>query len=413
MRERDRPHAPEPTTYYPGLPHADLKRQVDEGFDVVMASEIAEEWKTIGARLTEIAVDFRVILDGSRDGWRGRAGDGARTALAKVGEFSDKTGEHFTSTGDAMHAQTSAASEAKKRMPEPIEYDAKKMLGDAFRSGSVIHIMTVAASMPALRAKSDEAKGEAVQVMQSRDGALHAATTSMPAFAEMPTVTQDQGTVTSSSDTSPVTTSPTDPNTRIGASAVPTGTRDGTTHTSWAQPPSIGTPPTVTPPPTQPPPVTPPVGPPGLVPRPPIGTRPPNPPTRPVPPVRATPPGHKVPPGVGPGRGPAGGGPGGRFGGVAGGLPGGGPGGPSAPGGPGGAPGTGRGAGGFGPNPGFGPTGSPTGTNARSAAPGAMGGVGAGHGQGDEDQEHQAKFLIPSDEYFDDNRLVAPPTIGE
>ncbi|MFD1151648.1 hypothetical protein, partial [Saccharothrix hoggarensis] len=61
------------------------------------------------------------------------------------------------------------------------------------------------------------------------------------------------------------------------------------------------------------------------------------------------------------------------------------------------------------------PQGGPGQGNARGAAAGAPAGMGAGGqgGQGGEDQEHKAKYLIPTDDYFDDNRLVAPPTIGE
>ncbi|NUS65046.1 MAG: hypothetical protein HOQ46_15530, partial [Saccharothrix sp.] len=74
--------------------------------------------------------------------------------------------------------------------------------------------------------------------------------------------------------------------------------------------------------------------------------------------------------------------------------------------------------------PSFGPTGTtggtpfgPTGSQGDAArrttpvGPGAAAGTPAG-GQGDEDQEHRTKYLIPTDEYFDDKRMVAPETIG-
>ncbi|MFC6094430.1 hypothetical protein ACFP3R_34630, partial [Saccharothrix lopnurensis] len=62
--------------------------------------------------------------------------------------------------------------------------------------------------------------------------------------------------------------------------------------------------------------------------------------------------------------------------------------------------------------------GGPAGGRGAAGTPGAAGaaggaGAGAGAGQGAEDQEHQSKYLIPTDDYFDDERLVAPPTIGE
>lgn len=419
---REKPEVPEPTANYPAHQHEDMKRQVEENFDAGLAGEIADEWRTIGATMTELAVDFQVIVNGSQAGWTGSAAEGARAALAKVGEFSDVTGDHFTATGAALHTQTSAATEAKTRMPEPVEYDPKKMFTDALRSGSLLQLAVLPATMPLQRAKSENAKAEAVQVMQSRDDALRSATGTMPAFAELPTVTHDQGTATSTSQTSSVTTSTVNPSTRAGTPGTPTlGATDtsGTTSTSWTAPPTV-TPPPGTPPVSVPPSgsTAPPTTPPWALPP---GARPPT----AKPPVQ---PGRHLPPP--PGTRPPGGGTPGRGGGPSGGP--GGPGGPSGrpggmPSGPGGMPGRG-GAPGFGPvgtggQSGFGPTGTPggqagtTGQSGQSGrgTPGAMAGAGAGagQGQGGDDQEHKAKYLIPTDEYFDDNRLVSPPTIGE
>jgi hypothetical protein len=39
------------------------------------------------------------------------------------------------------------------------------------------------------------------------------------------------------------------------------------------------------------------------------------------------------------------------------------------------------------------------------------GGAGQG-GQGGEDKEHKSNYLVPTDEFFDDDRMVAPPVIG-
>ncbi|MDR6591688.1 hypothetical protein ACFFSW_34745 [Saccharothrix longispora] len=411
-----------------------MKQQVETNFNPGLGGEIAEEWKAIGRTFTQLAVDFQVIVSGSEAGWTGSAGEGARTALAKVGKFSDMTGDHFTSTGDALHDQVSAASGAKARMPEPVEYDPKKMFTDAIGRGNVFDLAALAVTMPMRKAESEAAKAEAVQVMQARDDAMRSATGAMPAFAETPTVTQDQGTSVGTTRTSSVTTATVAPESRIGTTGVPNsgvpsgvpnnGTPDGggTTRTSWAAPPTVApppsTPPVNLPPQTTPtPPTTPPwTSPPGRNPRPPFDRQPPG---KPLPPgVR--PPGAGTPPRRGPGGVPGGAG-GGRPG-LPGGVPGGGAHSGGAPGGPGGMRG-GRGpVSGFGPmapggQSGFGPTGGAAAANQGGAggrgAAGVAGGVGGGQGQGDEDQEHKAKYLIPTDDYFDDDRLVAPPTIGE
>jgi hypothetical protein len=113
-------------------------------------------------------------------------------------------------------------------------------------------------------------------------------------------------------------------------------------------------------------------------------------------------------PGAGGGRGAGGVGAGaGRFG----------PGGAAAAGafGPGGAAGqlgesagrAGGGAGGFGP----GGAGAAGGRGAGGAG-GMAGGAGGAKGEGGDDLEHTSKYLQPSDEYFGDGTMVAPPVIG-
>jgi hypothetical protein len=40
------------------------------------------------------------------------------------------------------------------------------------------------------------------------------------------------------------------------------------------------------------------------------------------------------------------------------------------------------------------------------------GGAGGAKGEGGDDLEHTSKYLQPSDEYFGDGTMVAPPVIG-
>jgi hypothetical protein len=67
---------------------------------------------------------------------------------------------------------------------------------------------------------------------------------------------------------------------------------------------------------------------------------------------------------------------------------------------------------------GNGPAGVGAGAGAGAAGrAGAAGGMGAGGGAGagkggEDDKEHKSNYLIPTDEFFDDDRMVAPPVIG-
>ncbi|GLZ30191.1 hypothetical protein Lesp02_23810 [Lentzea sp. NBRC 105346] len=388
------PRVPPPNAHYPGQSHAAMNQQVSQNNDPGAAGEIAAEWKAIASDLTEVAVGLNTVVNGLSAGWTGQAGTAARQALTKVGNFTDKMSETFTSTGNSIQSQADAAEKAKNSFPKEEPYDPKAMLKDAATSMNPFKMATLPFDMMEQRDKSQAAKAEAERVMQERDNSMAAAAAQMPTFEDTPQVTnQQQGTTQASSTTYGTTTSSVNSNQPF--TGMPPGTGDNSTRPSWTAPP-------VTPPSTPP-------GNPGIPP----GNRPP-----------VNQPGPFIPPGgrLNPNdpRNPMRGGPGGR---------------PGMPGGPGGrgmgGPG-GRGAGAFGPaNPGakaggFGPANPGAGTGAhgpegtaagrggtagKQGAPGGMGG-GGGHGQGAEDKEHRSTYLLPSDEYFDDDRMVAPPVIG-
>ncbi|NUS63624.1 MAG: hypothetical protein HOQ46_08240, partial [Saccharothrix sp.] len=279
-----------PSARYEAYRHTELAQVVEQNFKPEIAHRIADDWKTIGEALTELAVDFSVIITGSKDGWTGSAAEGARNALLKVGEFSDTTGDHFIRTSEAVREQADAAGEAKTKMPPPVDFDPQKMFSDAVRSGNLLDVMALPFAIPAQKAKADAARAEAVDVLYARDDALYSATLGMPALAEPPKVTQEQGVTTTASHTSSAVTRTVDPVGRAGTetttTASPMGTTgvadtSGTTRTSWT-PPTVTTPPPQTPPQAPPahhqPPTTPPVPPPGVMPpgRRPVGSTPPG-----------------------------------------------------------------------------------------------------------------------------------------
>src|SRR4051812_39150401 len=101
----EKPAVPEPTANYPGQRHEDMKRLVEENYDPVQVAGVADAWKNIGKDLTELAVDFTILVNGSHAGWTGSAAEGARAALGKVGTFADTAGDQFTATGNAVHEQ--------------------------------------------------------------------------------------------------------------------------------------------------------------------------------------------------------------------------------------------------------------------------------------------------------------------
>lgn len=403
-----KPTVPHPNANYPGQPHEEMKKLVTEKYSPTEANQVIDAWAQLGTKFKELATDFNILVNGSQAGWTGKAAEAVRGALGKVGTFADTTGEGFTRTSNAIATQRDAAVQANKSMPEPVDFNpldiAKKWAG-----ASVIFPPAMVASPVEMFMKHNEkqeAKAEAVQVMQTRDNTMMSAAMSMPTMESTPQVTQDQGVTQPSSSNSSHSLSNVNANQRFsntGMPSMPPGTNNGTTNPSWVAPPTKD--------PNLPGNLNnpnnpggnnqnrPPYGPPGMLPP---GMRPPN--------------GQGRPPGGGPGMRP--GGPGG---------PGGGPGGAGGRGmGAGGMGAGGRGMGSFGPaNPGGGAGVMGNAGAAGTAAGGAAGragaaggtgaggaGAGAGGGQGGEDKEHKSNYLVPTDEFFDDDRMVAPPVIG-
>lgn len=62
--------------------------------------------------------------------------------------------------------------------------------------------------------------------------------------------------------------------------------------------------------------------------------------------------------------------------------------------------------------PGPGPGGFGAGSAGSVAGRGSFGPSNPGTSNGEEDKEHKSNYLVLTDEYFDDDRMVAPPVIG-
>ncbi|MCR3746545.1 hypothetical protein [Lentzea californiensis] len=415
----ERPQAPQPTANYPAHSHSAMHKQAMDGNEPSLAGEIAAEWKSISNELVNVAVGLNTVVNGLRAGWTGTAGAAASQALTKVGNFTDQLSTSFSATSGVINRQVEAAESTKNKFPTEVPYNPGQMLKDAATSLNPFKMAAAPFEVLAQREKSQAAKQEAERVMQERDDSLAAAAAGMPTFEEAPQLPNgDQGVTTTSSTTYAHTTNSVNPpaqfgNPGIGTPAVGTpgtgtpgtanlgspGLNNGTTNPSWAAP--LATQPN-------------PQGNNQLL----NGGNPND--RKPF-----TPGPGLIPPGLRPndpraaGRGGGGSGGAGRGAPGAGGRGAGGFGAGSA-----GGAGSAAGRGSFGPsNPGgaagvaHGPEGtarggaSGTGRAGTAGAAGA-GGAGAGAGNGEEDKEHKSNYLVPTDEYFDDDRMVAPPVIG-
>lgn len=241
-----KPTVPAPNANYPGQQHEEMKRLVNDKYSPDAATGVSETWKAFGATFKELATDFNILINGSQSAWTGRAADGVRAALGKIGTFVDQTGESFTRTSTAIEQQRDAAVQANKSMPDPVKFDPLAIAGDWFtnKGGMVSPVMMVGAPIEMMSTynKQQGAKEEAVQVMQTRDNTMMAAAMSMPTMESTPQVTQDQGVTQTSSTTSTSSLNNVNANQRFsnnsstGMPSTPPGSNNGTTNTAWVAP---------------------------------------------------------------------------------------------------------------------------------------------------------------------------------
>ncbi|WP_367134299.1 PPE domain-containing protein [Saccharothrix sp. HUAS TT1] len=435
---------------------------INEGPGVAASRPLEDSWKALSESLGDIDTSIREGLGRLGASWEGETADTTVASLSPLSAWASDAQQGSSTMETSAQLQADYISTARKEMPEPVPVTTEApSLGDKIVGGltgpiGMMHVIQQQQDHERQEAAQDNAEAKAVEVMNNYQSSSEWNADTLGKFVPPPKVVIDtpppagagEFNSTSANYTSTSTwTPPSDSggSTRPSWAPPPTGTpvpqvttlpgtTGGNTNPSWAPPPTgtpTPTPPTFTPPVNQPTPV-----------RPPIGV-PPLPPgwTRPQPPGN----GQPVPPKTGPG------GPGAQRPNVptgrAPGMPGmpGGPGGPGGPGNPanvrpgmpgmpgaGGVPGSGLPGSGLpgGNNPaglagrggvpgagGFGPGAGGPGAAGRPGAPGAGmagGAAGAHGGDGEDDIEHKAAdYLVETNDVFGDDRLVAPPVIGE
>ncbi|ASU77715.1 hypothetical protein CDG81_04620 [Actinopolyspora erythraea] len=421
-------------TAYESYPHKELEKFVREKFDPVSVHDIGRYYHQVGKDFIEFSERLRQAAAKTERNWQGRAGDAMRAHVNTVSEHMGHSGEAAQLTANQIGLQAEAGEQARNSMPEDPDFS---LVHELATLASDPNPATVVQRATEIRQQAEEAKQahqEAARVVSTMESDFGGAAENTPRFAPPPaspdetagdTTAGYNGTGSGGSGFTTATVGETTPSSTYAASTPNTATTPPTSGVSNTPAGHHGQP--------QQPSATAPAwssgggtgnsGPPPGVVRGPDGTN-----------YRQDPRTGQwlrqnsangrwapVPPGQGvPGGGRAGGvsgGRGGHSGGRAGGY------------GAGGYGSGGYGSGGSGLGPGGragiggAPTGGPTsGTAATSSSASGRGGgrvpMGAGTGaardQGEDEEEHERKYVLETDEIADDLGLprVAPPVIG-
>jgi hypothetical protein len=421
---------PIPQTNVKAYNHHQLKDAVDAAQPTDVSS-VASGWAALGEQMTTFATSLAATANNTNAKWRGSAGEQARTSLLALASWSDSTGQGLQTMGISVDSQSAAASTVQSSMPEKVPVYDPAVYYQRLLNASPAEWPSIARDAREHYDQYQAAEEAAHTAAAAYSTALSDSAATMPAFSPPPTIGSNGGIDEGGIKPPPGGVNP------PGGSSYPGGV--GPTGGGTSLPPA-----------TNPGPWTGSQSTSGATFTPAGGDRTPPAGTGPRPLVPGYPGGPGLPPGS-PGPGAPG------FPGFPGGVPSG-PGSSSTRHGtglrPGFGPGTGVGRGfgagtgagtgagagagagsgrfggpgepgrAFGPGSGAGalagegPLGRPgAGTGAAGARGGAGAGgfpIGAGHGQGEEDKEHQRpSYLVETDDVWGDTTLVAPPVIGE
>jgi hypothetical protein len=437
---------------YMATAHRQLKTMVTEDVDPATVRDNGEWWVNAGNAMVTFQRSVDQAIRSSTTEWQGDAGDAARTFMTDIGNWIGTAGQGAQLAGVQTDLQGSALEEAKRNMPEPVDFNLDAANQDLQSTSNPLELMSKLNTYQSQYNAQQAAHEEAAGIVGSYDSSLATAST-MPAFGPPPQMGGTTG-ITEVEQNEVGETGTNNPN-------VNNNVDSRTTTTSGSnQPPGTGTGIPSSPPgssgnPSNPGGANQPGGPggvtipggsgsgsgsgggttpssevPGANNRPGLGQFPPpgpgnQPGQNPNIPSTALP--ITALPGSSAGDLERGGGRGGGIGSRSGFGPGGSGGYGPGSGGPGsGGPGS-SGQGGLGRGPGagggYGPGGAfaaesaaMRGAGARGAAGGGMMPMGGQRGEGDEDSEHQrASYLVEGDPdaVFGTDEVTAPPVIGE
>ncbi|CCH34649.1 hypothetical protein ABZ816_30195 [Actinosynnema sp. NPDC047251] len=186
----------EPGAYYPGIPHEELHRSVNTEVDPGVVGEIATTWTDLGNAFTGFTQSIAEAITASEADWVGTAGDGARQALADLGNRAGETGVSAQLAGTLFTQQSRALADARNSVPPPPErpFDVREANDRLLRITDPLELVRQAAADREAFEQQQEAHREAARVVETYDRTVAQTAAAQPAFAPPPVAVQQQST---------------------------------------------------------------------------------------------------------------------------------------------------------------------------------------------------------------------------
>jgi len=186
-----------PSNYdYKGQPHDALKSYVNTNMDPAQVGELSTAYHQMSTIFNNFATTLGSAVSKSQGEWEGEAADSARNYFSSLQKWADGNAQNSTLASEVVYQQSTAASNAKNSMPDPIPFSWTDEAKSWATSAPWDIVDNVQASIDKQK-QSQEAHDQAAQVLTNYDQGLYSAASKQPVFAEPPKF--DGGTATAPS----------------------------------------------------------------------------------------------------------------------------------------------------------------------------------------------------------------------
>ncbi|EHY89815.1 hypothetical protein, partial [Saccharomonospora azurea] len=168
---------------YLGHDHQTLKTFVDP-IDAKNVTVYADTYHDLHKLFQRLSDEMREAVGKSKQGWEGGAADSAHGYFTSLSDWSEGNSQNAQMASDIIASESSAASNAKNSMPEPIPFNMEQEM-DSWGYNPFTMADKVEQSIQKMQ-QSQAAHEEAAQVMTQYDFELQEAGNKQPVFAEPP-----------------------------------------------------------------------------------------------------------------------------------------------------------------------------------------------------------------------------------
>jgi hypothetical protein len=170
---------------YQGHDHTQLKGFVEQNLSAEQVVGISDAYHELHRAFDDFGKQLTDAVNKSKGAWEGEAAAAAQGYFTSLSKWADANSQNAKLASETIYDQSTAASSAKNKMPEPVPFS----WGDEFESWATSNPLDLADNVAGSfdkQQRSQAAHEEAAGVMKQYDHDLYTAASKQPVFAEPP-----------------------------------------------------------------------------------------------------------------------------------------------------------------------------------------------------------------------------------